>query len=46
MNTDNYSPISILTVFSKVFESIIAEQLMKHFKKHINDMLGASRKRY
>ncbi len=31
LNTDNYKPISVLVVFSKVFETIIAEQLMEHF---------------
>ncbi len=44
MDKKNYRPISILAVFSKVFESIIAEQLIAHFKDIFNDMLCAYRK--
>ncbi len=43
MNKENYRPISILAVFSKVFETIIAEQLMEYFKNMLNDMLCAYR---
>ncbi len=32
LDKENYRPISILAVFSKVFESIIAEQLIEHFE--------------
>ncbi len=39
MDKENYRPISIVTEYSKVFESIIAEQLVKHFKGIFNDML-------
>ncbi len=39
MNKENYRSISILAVFSNVFESIIAKQLMKHFKGIFNDIL-------
>ncbi len=46
MNKENYRPISILAVFSKVFGSIIAEQLMEHFKDIFNDMWCAYRKKY
>ncbi len=46
MNKVNYRTISILVVFSKVFESIIAEQLIEHFKNIFNDMLCAYRKKY
>ncbi len=38
---ENYRHISILTVFSKMFDSIIAEQLMEHFTDIFNDMLCA-----
>ncbi len=46
MNKEIYRTISILALFSKVFESIIAEQLMEHFKDIFNDMLCAYRKKY
>ncbi len=36
--TDNYRPISILVVFSKVFETIIAEQLMEYFTSIFDNM--------
>ncbi len=37
MIKDNYRPISILAVLSKVFETI-AEQLMEYFKSIFNEM--------
>ncbi len=46
MDKENYRPISILTVFSEMFESIIAEQLMEHFEDIFNDMVCAYRKKY
>ncbi len=46
MIKDNYRPISILAVLSKVFETIIAEQLMKYFKSIFNEKLCAYRKKY
>ncbi len=46
MIKDNYRPISILAVFSKVFETIIAEQLMEYFKSIFNETLCAYRKKY
>ncbi len=46
MKIESYRPISILAVFSKVFESIIAEQLMEHFKNIFNDIWCAYRKKY
>ncbi len=46
MDKENYRPISFLAVFSKVFESIIVEQLIEHFKDIFNDMLCAYRKKY
>jgi len=33
-NPDNYRPISLLPCISKVFEKIIAEQLMEHLENH------------
>ncbi len=32
MLKDNCRPISILSIFSKVFETIVADQLMEYFK--------------
>ncbi len=46
MMKTNYRPVSILSVFSKVFEVIIAEQLMDFFSNIFNDMLCAYRKKY
>ncbi len=46
MDKENYRPIIILAVFSKVFEPIIAEQLMQHLKDMFNDMLCVYRKKY
>ncbi len=45
-NKDNYRPISIMVVFSKVFETIIAEQLMEYFTSIFDSMLCAYRKKY
>ncbi len=42
----NYRPISSLSVFSNVFDTIIAEQLMDFFCQIFNDMLCAYRKKY
>ncbi len=46
MIKNNYRPVSILSVFSKVFEIIKAEQLMVFFSLIFNDMLCANRKKY
>ncbi len=46
MIKDNYISISILAAFSKVFETIIAEQLMEYFKSIFNKTLCAYRKKY
>ncbi len=46
LNKDNYRPIIILVVFSKVFETIIAEQLMEYFTSIFHNMLYAYRKKY
>ncbi len=43
---DKYRPISILVVFSKVFETIIAEHLMEYFISNSDNMLCAHRKKY
>ncbi len=46
MNKNNYMPVSILSVFSKVFETIVAEQLMAYFENIFNNLLCAYRKKY
>ncbi len=46
MIKDNYRPISILAIFSNVFETIIAEQLIEYFKSIFNEKLCAYRKNY
>ncbi len=43
---DNYRPISILSIFAKIFETIVADKLMEYFKSIFNDMLCAYRKKY
>ena len=42
----NYRPISILTIFDKVFESIITDQITEFFKPIFNKMMCAYRKQY
>jgi hypothetical protein len=46
MNKCNYRPVSILTSFSKIFETIIADQLMAHFDKLFNELMCAYRKKH
>ena len=46
MDKANYRPVSILTTFSKTFETIIADQLVEHFHNLFNEMLCAYRKKY
>jgi len=41
---DNYRPINLVTVFSKLFESIIAEQISDFMSSRLNSKLGAYRK--
>ena len=46
MDKANYRPISILTTFSKVLETIIADQLVMYFNQLFHDLLCAYRKKY
>ncbi len=46
MIKDNYRPISLLEIISKVFETIVAEQLTEYFNDIFDPMLCAYRKKY
>ena len=46
MEKNNYRPVSILTTFDKIFETIIAKQLIEYFDSLFNKMLCAYRKKY
>ncbi len=46
MIKDNFRKISLLEIFSKVFETIVAEQLMEYFKDIFDPMLCGYRKKY
>ena len=46
MLKDNYRPVSILTIFSKVYECILADQLKTFFEPILNKLLCAYRKKY
>ena len=42
----NYRPISVLNVFSKVFERFIRDQLTSYFKSTLSEFRSAFRKQY
>ena len=46
MNKENYRPISIISVFSKIMETILAEQITEHMQSLFNERLGAYRKNH
>ena len=46
MDKTNYRPVSILTTFSKIFESIIADQLVDYFNDIFHELMCAYRKKY
>ena len=43
---DNYRPVNVISVLSKLFEIILAEQLGLHFNDIFSNFLSAYRKRY
>jgi hypothetical protein len=43
---ENFRPISVLTSSSKIFESLIADQMLNHFDQILSKLLAAYRKRY
>ncbi len=46
MIKNNYRPLSILSVFSTILETIVVDQPMQYFKCMFNDMLCAYRNMY
>ena len=42
----SYRPVSILNVFSKIYEKVIKNQLMSYFEKYISHFISAYRKSY
>ena len=43
---DNYRPVSILTVISKLYETVLNTQMVDHFYALFNELLAAFRKSY
>ena len=46
MYKGNFRPVSVLTTISKMYESIMNDQLIIHFTSLLNDLLSAFRKGY
>ncbi len=46
MIISNYRPVSIVSIFSKVFETIVVEELRAYFENIFNNLLCAYRKKY
>ncbi len=46
MIKDNYRLVSLLEIFSKVFETTVAEQLMEYFKDIFDSMICAYRRKH
>ena len=46
LDQTNYRPISVLNVFSKVFERFILDQLTSYFKSILSEFRSAYRKQY
>ncbi len=46
MIKNNYRPVSIISVFSNVFETIVAEKMRVYFENIFNNLLCAYRKKY
>ena len=43
-NKENYRPVSVLPVISKIFERIIHNQLSEYLEKYLNSILSRFRK--
>ena len=46
LKRDNYRPVSILTVISKLYETVLNTQMVDHFYVLFNELLAAFRKSY
>ena len=46
LSKENYRPVNLLTVWSKVFERILSDQLTNHFIKILSSRVSAYRKGY
>ena len=46
MKRENYRPVSVLTAFSKIYESLLNDQLIEYFYELFNVFLCAFRKNY
>ena len=46
LNWMNFRPVSILTGISKLYESVVNDQLLEFFSRIFNDLIGAYRKGY
>ena len=41
---ENYRPVSVLPLFSKIFEKVIYDQLSQYLEKYLNSLLCSFRK--
>ena len=46
LNKTNFRPVSILTGISKLYESVVNDQLLEYFSRLFNDLISAYRKGY
>ena len=46
LNKKNFRPVRILTGISKLYESVVNDQLLEFFSRLFNDLIGAYRKGY
>ena len=46
LNKNNFRPVSILTGISKLYESVVNDQVLEFFSRLFNDLIGAFRKGY
>ena len=46
LNKVNYRPVSLLTIISKIYESVIFDQVNDYFDPIFEDLLCAFRKKY
>ena len=42
LNKMNFRPVIILTGISKLYESVVNDQVLKYFSRLFNDLIGAS----